>query len=358
MTRPSEPAVPVATDASPRQEASASTVRFWHWADGVATVLPDLLLDQPATATSVDTSFVEDCTYLASSNTDSFEIKTEDATVSFDEDNFVAVKVDTDGGDSPPFSLTIYMNETLPDQPNDGTEAPGDISLAVASMVLVPVGPGGSVVGTCAPQNAGSIAGDSYDDLLEVRCDFDEVNVNVYSVFVTVNDIGYYAGMGEDAIVVYDPSLGFTTGGGRFYWPGTTERTNVGYTMKYNNKGKKVQGNLLVIRHRPDGNIYRLKSNAITGLALSPMNASFGWASFRGKGTFKDWDWEDPIGNHEFTVYVEDHGEPGENDRFWVEVLDKNGESVAVLSMDEQATDNAVTLEGGNIVVPHTPAGD
>jgi microsomal dipeptidase-like Zn-dependent dipeptidase len=325
---------------------------------GVATVSPDLLLNQAATTTSVVTSFSEDCTYLASSDTDSFEIKTEDVTVSFDEANLVAVKVDTDGGDSPPFSLTIYLNETLPDLPDDDTEAPGDIRLAVASMTLVPVGPGGSIDGTCTPQNAGSIAGDSYDDVLEIRCDFDDVSVNVYSVMVTVNDAGYYAGMGEDATVIYDPSLGFTTGGGKLFWPGTLEKTNFGYIMKYNKKGKKVQGNLLVIRHRDDGNIYRLKSNAVTGLAISPMTSSFGWASFNGKGTFKDWDWVDPIGNHEFTVYVEDHGEPGENDRFWLEIVDKDGQVVGVLSMDNPATSEAVTLSGGNIVVPHTPAGD
>jgi hypothetical protein len=39
-----------------------------------------------------------------------------------------------------------------------------------------------------------------------------------------------------------------------------------------------VEGNLLCVQHRPDGTTHRLKSNAITGLALSPMNAAFGWA--------------------------------------------------------------------------------
>jgi hypothetical protein len=39
------------------------------------------------------------------------------------------------------------------------------------------------------------------------------------------------------------------TGGGWFYWPGTTDRTNFGFTMKYNRRGTRVQGNLLIIRH-------------------------------------------------------------------------------------------------------------
>ena len=38
-------------------------------------------------------------------------------------------------------------------------------------------------------------------------------------------------------LVVYDPSLGFTTGGGWFIWPdGSGDKTNFGYTMKYNKK--------------------------------------------------------------------------------------------------------------------------
>ena len=65
----------------------------------------------------------------------------------------------------------------------------------------------------------------------------------------------------------------------------------------------------------------------------------------------------EPEGNHEFTVYVEDLGEPGSDaqtpDRFWLEVRDKNDEVVPDLSMPLFADEEAVDLEGGNIVVPH-----
>lgn len=43
---------------------------------------------------------------------------------------------------------------------------------------------------------------------------------------------------------------------------------------------REVQGSLLLIRHLPDGSIYRVKSNALYGLALSGPEAAFGWASF------------------------------------------------------------------------------
>ena len=182
---------------------------------------------------------------------------------------------------------------------------------------------------------------------MTVICDFDTVAVNTYLVQVIVSG-GYYAGTGEDVLVIYDSSLGFTTGGGWFYWPGTTDKTNFGFTMKYNKNGKNVKGNLLLIRHLDDGTIYRVKSNALDGLALGDN-----WASFGGKATYQEPDWPEPIGNYKFLVYVEDHGEPGSGaDRFWIEVKDKDGE-IAPLSMPRDAVDNAEVIDGGNIVVPH-----
>ena len=51
---------------------------------------------------------------------------------------------------------------------------------------------------------------------------------------------------------------------------------------------------------------------------------------------------------------VEDRDEPGAGvDRFWIEVNDKDRQRVPALSMDREATDNAVELGGGNIAVPH-----
>ena len=63
----------------------------------------------------------------------------------------------------------------------------------------------------------------------------------------------------------------------------------------------------------------------------------------------------DPVGNHTFIVYVEDHGEPGTGvDQFWVEVRDKDG-NIVVIFLPQPGSGNSQTLEGGNIVVPHNP---
>jgi hypothetical protein len=274
-------------------------------------------------------------------------VTAEDATVVFDGANPVAVEVATPGGDSGLFSLTVDVNETQPDLPV-GMAAFGEVLLADVSMTLAPVGPGSPSVGACVP---GTVTGIGYDDAaLPVTCTFDDVPVNTYTVEATV-DGGFYDGYNEDVLVAYDPSLGFTTGGGWFYWPGTDDKTNFGYTMKYK-KTSKVSGNFLLIRHMDDGSIYRVKSNALYGLAIGEADG-FGWASFSGKATYLEPGWVDPIGNHEFVVYVEDHGQSGDGDRVWLEMHDKKKIIIPSLSMVRDAPDSATPINGGNIVVPH-----
>ena len=109
-----------------------------------------------------------------------------------------------------------------------------------------------------------------------------------------------------------------------------------------------IQGSLLLIRHLADSTIYRVKSNALYGLALGEdPSIPMGWASFSGKSTYKEPAWLEPVGNSEFMVYVEDRNEPGTGvDRFWIEVI-------GGLALPREATDNAVEIRGGNIVVPH-----
>lgn len=287
----------------------------------------------------------------------------EDAAVGFDNENPVAVRVAEGEDVSGIFSLTVHIREAYKDGVEPSGEPlaePGDISLTEVSILLSAVGPGPSVTGTCLKDTA---IGVGYDALQPYTCSFDLVPVNTYSVDVSV--VGeYYTGYGEDVLVVYDPSLGFATGGGWFYWPGSEDldngypgdKTNFGFTMKYNKKGRNIQGSLLLIRHLEDGSIYRVKSNALYGLALGIVidGEMYGWASFSGKCTYREPGWPEPEGNHEFIVYVEDHNEPGTGvDMIWIEVRDKDMNVIAVMSMVRPASENTVWIEGGNIVVPH-----
>jgi hypothetical protein len=278
------------------------------------------------------------------SATTTITVAPEDANIWLDDYNAISVQVDSPGGDSPLFSLIAYVQETVPDAAECGAN-PGDIHNAQVAMTLMPVGPGSPVEGTCTRTDGNDETG--YAEIATFTCVFSGVDVNTYEVQATVTGGYYIGGPAEDVLVVYDPSLGFTTGGGWFYWPGTDDKTNFGYTMKYNKNGTNVQGSLLLIRHLADGTIYRVKSNALYGLALGD-GEGFGWATFSGKSTYMEPDWPDPIGNHEFLVYVEDGDEPG-TDRFWIEVI--NG----ALALPREAPEQAETLVSGNIVVPHNP---
>jgi len=110
-----------------------------------------------------------------------------------------------------------------------------------------------------------------------------------------------------------------------------------------------------VIRHTADG-VYRLKSNRVDALAIG-STGDFSWATFTGKATYREPDWDDAVGNYEFRVYVEDRAAPGAGaDRFWMSA-NRGGELAAGLSMGAPAFENAEHLTGGNIVVPRQGGG-
>ncbi|MGD8588884.1 MAG: cadherin-like domain-containing protein [Chromatiales bacterium] len=266
----------------------------------------------------------------------------EDASAAFDAANRVSIRVVSDGGNSGLFTLIVNVMETVPDLPA-GSALPGDISLADLTMKLVPVGAGGTLTGTCTATTATTRS-----------CSFNGVPVETYTIEVTI-DGDHYTGSAEDVLTVYDPSLGFTTGGGWLGWPGTGEKTNFGYTMKYGKKGTNVKGSLLLIRHLADGQKYRIKSNALEGLAVGQdPTVPYGWASFSGKATYLEPGMSEAEGNHGFMVYVEDRDEPGnDNDRFWIIARAKDGSMIPAMSLSEPGAANAVAIRGGNIVVPH-----
>jgi hypothetical protein len=200
------------------------------------------------------------------------------------------------------------------------------------------------------------VTGSGYDAILTAECAFDDVPVNAYHVQATVVGGYYVSGLAEDVLVIFDPSLGFTTGGGWFTWPGTTDKTNFGFNVKYQ-KDKGVHGHLLLMRHHPDGSFYGLKAKGLFGLAIGEFDAgdaTVGWASFVGKAAYVEPGWASPIDDHTFIIYVEDWNEPGSgHDQVWLEVRDGDGSVILAMSMDLPAIDNTVTLSGGNIVVPH-----
>jgi len=289
-------------------------------------------------------------------------VTAENSNVAFAGTNPVSLEVDTPGGDSGPFNLEFDVDEfDNPDNVAGDANMAGNIANANVVVTLVPVGPGsnqspGGAVSSYSLRLSDPDSPFDYETRT-VTASFDNVPVNTYAVVVTVNG-GYYTGGNQDVITIYDASLGHTTGGGYFYWPGTEDtdtgylgdRTNFGFNAKYLPNGSP-QGNLLVIRHLEDGSSARYKATSIGALSVGDAGA-FDWATFSGTGEFTAIGATDPAPNHDFLAYVEDHGEPGTSDRFWLRVS-LAGVPQADLSLAGPALANAETIDGGNIQVPH-----
>jgi len=162
---------------------------------------------------------------------------------------------------------------------------------------------------------------------------------------------------GSGALVVFDPALGFITGGGRYT---TSEgQLNFGFNAKLKS-GSSAQGSLLLLLHRAEGN-YTLKSNAMGTLTITkdPTNA-FWTAVLKGKATYQV-PTSQPLlacgerrcGNYTWTMYIEDRREPGSGyDRFWIEVRDPSNALVTRLSLPAPPAANATIITDGNIQVP------
>jgi VCBS repeat-containing protein len=325
--------------------------------------------------------------------THTLTVQPEDAAVMLDVDNEVAVEVPEPDADSGPFELYFSAWEfNSPDDPHGGSAEFGDLNRMVPFMTLVPVGPG-------SPVDADSCVfipplpeypGEGYGQEAVFECTFDQVSVNTYEVVAAVDGSDgthrYFVGADDDVLTVFDPSLGFTTGAGWFYWPGTEDpgfeacgldgypgdKTNIGFNMKFNKKRNKTQGSLLLMRHTVDADCqnagsYKVKSNALEGLAVSDgvdADGPYGWASFGGKAGFQEPGF-DTEGNYTFLVYTEDHGESGCNqvvhDEFWIQVLDHDGISVLEINgpnsdpagPDESTDGDDEPIVCGDIVVPH-----
>src|SRR5262249_55058627 len=157
--------------------------------------------------------------------------------------------------------------EKQPDNANGGTAAAGDIGKAnLPSITLNPIAGGSGITLTCS---AGSVSGTGYGAIKPFTCTTNvAIPLGTYEVDGSATG-SYYGGTGSDAFTVYDPSLGFATGGGTFLLGG--DRVNFGFTMKYNKGGSNLQGSWVAVRHYADGTIAREKSNSLGGLAITQV---------------------------------------------------------------------------------------
>ena len=288
-------------------------------ASGVAEV--SWKVDRPAGNHSVEAKYIPFGAYPGSTDTKTLTVLHEDATVTPSLDNRASVKVNTPGGTAGPITLCADIGDAL-----DGSL--GNIALAVpVTFSLTPVVPG-------TPPVQSLVDGELTNG--QACVEFNNVPVNVYDVAITVGG-EYYTGSGSSVLAVFDPTLGFTTGGGRVL-NSAGNTLHFGFSFKYDKKSFK--GQMLVMEHHPDGSVVRLKSNSLTSLSIVGKQAIvLGKANMLyGDGT--------SVGNLNFRLNVTDNGEPGSLDRFGLKTTTSAGAPIAAFSIDP------LTILGGNIQVP------
>jgi len=286
---------------------------------GVATT--SYTVNLPAGPHTITAAFTStNAAFLNNSNTGTLTVSREDADVTPAAANPFAVKVNAPGGTGGPITLCFDMNEV-----SDGS--PGDTNnITSVTVAVTPVGSGSAVSAGTAVLSGGGVGA------TRTACvTLNNVPVNVYDVTLTING-NFYQGTGSTVLTVYDPSLGFVTGGGSFIHNGF--RVSVGVNIKYLKSGT-AQGALLYIEHRPTGDVV-LKSNAIGTMAIVANEAKP-----TGKATLNG------VGNHGFIARIIDNGDPGLTDRFGLRVTSPSGNILIDLTFDP------IQLSGGNFSVPN-----
>jgi hypothetical protein len=254
------------------------------------------------------------------------------ADLAFDPQNPMLLPASSPAGASGDFTIAVCAS--------DGAPA-AVAALDTLRVDLVPLGSGATVPGT------GLVEGDC------AVFSFSMVPVNVYSVRATPSGDPTGPTL-EDVLVVYDPFRDATAGGGWFYWPGTASKTYPGDTTRFGymvsapTPPVAAAGKLLLMRYTENGGAYRLESSALSAPAIGSDGAApMGWASFDGSGTYVEPGQPLPAVDRAFSVYVEDRDQPGDGvDRFWVNVGGGMG-------LPPTPADNAASLGGGDIIVPH-----
>jgi len=327
-------------------------------ANGIATATI-ILTQDPTPAYTVDVEFVEVACYAGSTDSDVFDITQEDAIVEYTGHLFQATAVNSD-------IATVVLSANVQDiTVTNPDPLAGDIRNATVKFVDrdggVDISPWIPVVDLFDPSDptTGTVSWD---------WDVDLGNLTSKSFTVGIVVGNYYTrDASEDNVVVtvYKPVGDFITGGG-FILPDNSAgqyastdglKTNFGYNVKYNKKGKKLRGHMNIIFRRLEGDgihTYQIKGNAIQSLGVNMANMSAKFGEFITKANLQDITDPDnhiPIaGNLRLKVEMTDRGEPGTDDSIGFNLTKTNGVLLYSSNWSGLRTDE-MTLAGGNLVV-------
>ncbi|NNF68828.1 MAG: tandem-95 repeat protein [Acidimicrobiia bacterium] len=287
----------------------------------------------------VITVVVDDGT-VATSAQSTVMVTTEDARSFYVGPLFVSTSSVDDNDAVIELRATIQDITAASDDP--ATDAwPGDIRNATVTFT----DESGTVL--CAAPVDLVIAGDT--SVGTAACDWvaDIGNNDAYEFEVRVVVDGWYVDTTdtEVVIVVARPlSRNFITGGGYLvptesagvYAAADDTHLNYGFNVKFNKRGKNLQGRVTIIIRGEDGHKYKIKSNAMLslGVDLDPdgdgntENEPF-YAEFESKANLTDvTDELNPQslgGNLRLHMEMHDNGEPGDTDTIGFTLWAKNG---------------------------------
>ncbi len=208
--------------------------------------------------------------YSASNNTASLTITQEDATATYSGPAYFAT--------SSPTSTTaaVTLSATVVDAA-DG--ARGDIRKATVEFRRD--SPAGALLGSAnvGLVNTADLTVGTATTTFSYTLSGSEANSNgvALNVYVVIKGYYTYADTQPTVVTVTIPGTDSVNGGGHLvltssngqYAGLTGSKMNFGFTMKYNNSGKNLQGQANIIIRANDGKVYQVKGNAIDSLAVS-----------------------------------------------------------------------------------------
>jgi hypothetical protein len=322
--------------------------------DATGTATSTLNMYQDAGAYNVVSSFAGDNTYAASSDTDPFTIKQENAITDYTGPEFVSVPCATCA--TTPVLLSASVIDTTALYPlND--KYPGDIRKARVKFVNLD-----NMTDISDWLTPGLVnAADTTNGIVSYNwtVNLPTTGYDTYTIGVVVD--GNYIGGSQSVLSVSRSSLTqFITGGGHLvpassggqYASDAGRKVNFGFNVKYNKTGKNLQGNMNIIFRRA-GHVYQIKATSMTSLSVNTTNPCSQKATFVSKANLIDiTDENNPIsvyGGITLQVTLTDNGEPGSSDLIGITLLNNNTLIYSSNWVSKKTTE--MLLNGGNLVV-------
>jgi len=293
---------------------------------GIASV--NIVIIQPMGAYTVTATFETDDDYLGSSASQSFTILKENVSVEYTGDTVVPTTTKS-------INLRATVFESI-----DGWL--GDLTTMQVTFNIV-----AGQLGSTPYMTICTVAVSSTDmpGVGVAVATIDNLPGNDYFIIVDIDPNDYYASSASDAtaLIVYEPTDDFVTGGGWIY-DSFGSIGHFGFNVRYNKHGN-LQGSLLYVYYEGGWN-YIVKSNAWIGMAIEGNHAYFEAKCLIQKYNPATGEliWSED--NYKFRVDVWDTDSYGGIDIYQIRVWDKNG-----VVYHEAGFNPIGRLQGGNIVI-------